>query len=401
MTSKYTANWELKSLTELVKFPSGQVDPRKPPYNHQILLAPDHIESHTGRILKQETAQDQGATSGKYAVKPGDVVLSKIRPTLRKAAIAEFNGTCSADMYPLRPVDGVSGRFILEVLLSEEFSRYAEGLSGRTGIPKVNRRDLSGYLLKVPQPEEQRQISEVLCSITDAERSIEDEIKKSRIVQQAVVDNHAFSTEGRNTAKVGDYLLSIEAGESPDLPNHSAPPGGWGILKVSAIHPSGFRPSENKSITSPAQINRQVEVHPGDLLVSRANTPELVGTACIATSSIAHLMLSDKTLRLTEDPEKADRGYIALMLASNYVRRQIGLLCSGSSRSMQNISQESIEKILIHWPTLEEQRKFSHQISMIHEKIRLQTVELTKLRKLKRGLADDLLSGRVSVRAIA
>lgn len=47
---------------------SGQVDPRVEPWSGTVLVAPNHIESGTGRLLGRETAADQGADSGKYAV---------------------------------------------------------------------------------------------------------------------------------------------------------------------------------------------------------------------------------------------------------------------------------------------------------------------------------------------
>ncbi len=59
-------DWELRSLLTTVCIASGQVDPKIEPYKSMILVAPDHIESSTGRLLSQRTALDQGAISGKY-----------------------------------------------------------------------------------------------------------------------------------------------------------------------------------------------------------------------------------------------------------------------------------------------------------------------------------------------
>ncbi|MES4905745.1 MULTISPECIES: restriction endonuclease subunit S [unclassified Streptomyces] len=189
MSGNFDQNWPVRRLTDIVQLPVGQVDPRKSPYRDQILLAPDHIESGTGKILKKESAEKQGASSGKYTVRPGDVVLSKIRPALRKVALADFTGICSADMYPLRPHEGVRPEFIFAVLLSEHFSQYAENASGRTGIPKINRSDLSGYSLRVPPAEEQDQIVSVLQSVTAREKSMEAELTKLRAVKQGLADD--------------------------------------------------------------------------------------------------------------------------------------------------------------------------------------------------------------------
>ena len=50
-----------------------------------VLVAPDHIESETGRLLARQTASEQGAISGKYLFNRGDIVYSKIRPYLRQS----------------------------------------------------------------------------------------------------------------------------------------------------------------------------------------------------------------------------------------------------------------------------------------------------------------------------
>ncbi|MEU4265809.1 restriction endonuclease subunit S [Streptomyces argenteolus] len=167
--------------------------------------------------------------------------------------------------------------------------------------------------------------------------------------------------------------------------------GQWGVLKVSAVHTNGFRPSENKAIGSAtALIDPRYEVHPGDLLFSRANTPELVGAACLATDTDELLMLSDKTLRLVLDPDRADARFVNICLASPSVRRQIGLGSSGSSRSMQNISQRALGKLLLKWPTLKDQRQIVEVMESVAESERAEMVELNKLKTIRRTLIEGL-----------
>jgi type I restriction enzyme S subunit len=155
-------SWEEIQLTSRLEFPEGQVDPRRWPYCDWPLVAPDHIEQATGRLLEVRSAREQDAISGKYVFEPGDVVYSKIRPYLRKAILAEWRGLCSADMYPLRPDAGVNQRFLLALILGEHFSRFAEAVSMRSGFPKVNREELAQYRAALPEKDEQDHIAVVL-----------------------------------------------------------------------------------------------------------------------------------------------------------------------------------------------------------------------------------------------
>ena len=165
--------WKVTKLSKCFEIVSGQVDPKEEPYRSMPLVAPNHIEQNTGRLICIETAKDQNAISGKYLFQSGDVVYSKIRPNLRKAFIAEFDGLCSADMYALRPLpDRIMTRFLLSILLGEHFTSFALTRCVRTGIPKLNRQELSEYELPLPTIEDQKQISSHLEAIDAEEQSL-------------------------------------------------------------------------------------------------------------------------------------------------------------------------------------------------------------------------------------
>lgn len=161
-------DWQTVGLLDVVQLPHRQVDPRELPYSEWPLVAPNHIESSTGRLLAIESAKTQEAISGKYTFEPNDVVYSKIRPYLRKAWLADMTGLCSADMYPLRPYsDKILPEFLLCILLGEQFSRFAESVSMRTGIPKINREELAQYRFELPSVDEQVAISALARVIRD------------------------------------------------------------------------------------------------------------------------------------------------------------------------------------------------------------------------------------------
>ncbi len=163
-----------KSLLEVVSPPNGQVDPRREPFCSLVLVAPDHIVANgEGILMNRVTAREQGAISGKYQFKTGDVIYSKIRPELRKAWLATFDGLCSADMYPLSPSSKIHGGYLASVILGQRFSRFAVSVSGRSsGMPKVNRRELAEFQIAIPPLDVQETIARLAGSF---ERRIESE----------------------------------------------------------------------------------------------------------------------------------------------------------------------------------------------------------------------------------
>ncbi len=158
-------HWEIKRFKFLTRINSGQVDPRDEIYANYTLIAPNHIKSGIGKITHFETAKEQGADSGKYLVEKGQIIYSKIRPNLRKAAIAPRNCLCSADMYAISVrEDEINPDFLLNLMLSEPFTKFAVDCSLRVAMPKINRESLNECWLWYPSLDEQYQIIKYLTS---------------------------------------------------------------------------------------------------------------------------------------------------------------------------------------------------------------------------------------------
>lgn len=149
-------HWQVIKFSHFVSIRNGQVDPTQEPWASYVLIAPNHIESASGKILKKETAKAQGADSGKYLCKKGEVIYSKIRPALAKACICQDDETiCSADMYPLSSDSRMIDEYLLWLILSNEFTRYAILESDRVAMPKINRESLAKIKFPVPPVGEQ------------------------------------------------------------------------------------------------------------------------------------------------------------------------------------------------------------------------------------------------------
>gem|GEM_PF-2336970 len=150
MTFGAEQGWRRVPFKWICRIPNGQVDPTVQPWSDLPLIAPNHIESGTGRLLALETAANQGAISGKYAFSKGTVLYSKIRPELAKACIAPERGLCSADMYPIIPGESLMPEYLLMQLLSPSFTSWAVLESMRVAMPKLNREALGSFRVIVP-----------------------------------------------------------------------------------------------------------------------------------------------------------------------------------------------------------------------------------------------------------
>lgn len=165
-------------FSEVAEIKSNLVDPAE--YQDYPHIAPDNIEKKTGVLLDYHTIREDGVTSGKHRFYPGQILYSKIRPNLSKLVIVDFDGLCSADMYPIEAKGDT--KCLWYYMLSEEFLEQASSAGSRSVLPKINQKELSALRIRMPSSiDEQKEISRLLDSLIEKEY-------QSKRVAESVID---------------------------------------------------------------------------------------------------------------------------------------------------------------------------------------------------------------------
>jgi type I restriction enzyme, S subunit len=152
-------HWKSIPMAEAIEINDRQVDPTLPEYSILPHISGENMESKTCRLLPYRTAEADGIRSSNYLFSPNTILYSKIRPYLRKAVYVDFQGVCSADVYPIKVNNPeLDIQFVMWSLVANPFSEYANTLSGRTRMPKLNRKQLFSFTFKHPPLDEQRRI---------------------------------------------------------------------------------------------------------------------------------------------------------------------------------------------------------------------------------------------------
>ena len=168
--------------------------------------------------------------------------------------------------------------------------------------------------------------------------------------------------------RLGNLIQSIDAGKSFKCNERPPEQNEYGIIKVSAVTWGSFKQEESKTCFSTSQWIRDYAIHPGDFLICRANTEALVGGCVIVEKISKKLMLSDKVLRLRFS-NSVNKLYVLHVLRSPFVKIQLSAAASGTSESMKNISQNTIKRLLIPFPPIEEQYLIVSKIEECFPKI--------------------------------
>lgn len=194
-------------------------------------------------------------------------------------------------------------------------------------------------------------------------------------------------------------LAGMEQGWSPQCENRPAESHEWGVLKVGCVNGSRFNAEENKALPRELEPDLACVLKAGDVLVSRANTRELVGMAALVEGDHPNLLLCDKLYRLRLRPEWIEPEFAVLALRAHPGRRQIELGASGASASMLNISQDVLRELYLAFPPWDEQCaivKQAGQVRAATEVLAEHVMEhVDRLREYRSSLISAAVTGQL------
>ncbi len=211
--------------------------------------------------------------------------------------------------------------------------------------------------------------------------------------------------EGARSVPLRYVLESLEQGWSPECEAQPAARGEWGVLKTGSVNYGQFRPDQHKRLPDQRAARPELEVKVGDLLMSRANTRQLVGSVAVVEElRQQRLILSDKIYRLNLRPD-FDTGFVAAALASPTARDQIELATAGASSSMQNISQDVVRSLRIPDKDYSDQLKVRREVAD-RESHFLQAYAaldrlVDRLREYRDALITEAVTGRLDATAVS
>ena len=202
--------------------------------------------------------------------------------------------------------------------------------------------------------------------------------------------------------KIKHLVESLDQGISPQCESRQPNENEWGVLKVGCVNSGVFDPDESKALPSDIPPIESITLKQGDVLVSRANTKNLVGRAAMAERDYPRLMLSDKLYRFRVDTQRCEPAFLVSLLALSAVRARIEERATGASASMLNIDQRTILDLDVVLPPIEVQesimvkaRKEVSKLAMLEEHAH---EEITLLKELRAATIADAVLGRIDLR---
>ena len=366
----------------------------------------------------------------KFILRKGDVIATKDSESPDDIGVTALvtedfdNVVCGYHLTHIKP-SSIFGDYLFRWFQTQYLKSYFEvSANGVTrfglGVDKFN-----STLVLTPPLEEQKAIASYLDHktaeidklIAQKERLIElYEEEKTAIINEAVtkginpdvklkpsgIDWLGDIPEHWEVKKLKYSIKSLESGVSVNSIDVPVSDGNYGILKTSCVYRYIFDPQENKEILSSELDRAKVNPRKGAIIISRMNTPDLVGASGYVDQDYDYLFLPDRLWQTVFYKNvNICTKWLSFVLKGASFRKLLSILATGTSSSMKNIGQEDFLNIEIPFPSLEEQKAIASYIekecTRIDTKI-AKTKRIIELQKEYRtALISEAVTGKVKV----
>jgi type I restriction enzyme S subunit len=150
------------------------------------------------------------------------------------------------------------------------------------------------------------------------------------------------------------WISRVESGTSVNAADVPATSDEVGVLKTSCVYSGEFDITENKTVLIEELDRVTCPVRAGTLIVSRMNTPDLVGSAGYVAHSTPGIFLPDRLWQVSFRDLSAK--WVGYWSKTRTYRDQLKAMSVGTSSSMHNISQPDYGSLAIAVPPAKDQR---------------------------------------------
>ncbi len=334
-----------------------------------------------------------------YALRPGDILLNEGQENLGMVGrSAIYQGPSGAYYFQntlirFRPGPEVLTEFAQAVFVNWRRQGVFANVAEKTSISHLGGNRFAALKFPVLPQAEQQRIVDILKAQFDAERSVEESIVKNRHMRLGIVlaamrpITEPSSPAGWARAPLKVFVPSAEYGISEALTND---PRGVPVLRMNNIQDG--QPNVLDIRYSPTPVPERLRLRRGDVLFNRTNSIEHIGKSAIWKDELAEATFASYLVRLNPDKNRLLPEYLVEWLHHPLIRQRVKAISTVAVQQV-NVNPTRLRELEIDLPVaLEEQDRIVKALTACDERIRHDQSELAKLRKLKLGLTDKLLT---------
>ena len=280
-------------------------------------------------------------------------------------------------------------------------------IAGKEGavFASINKSEIEALPLAfAPLPEQQRIVcilDEAFEGIVTAKANAEKNLKNSRALFESHLQS-VFTQRGKGWVETTlEKVLAVQPqnGWSPPAANHSD--SGTPVLTLSSVTGFRFRPDKLKFTSASTDSRRKYWVKNGDFLITRSNTPELVGHVAIASGINEPTIYPDLIMRMNPEPDRMMTEFLYYQMRSPSLRKEITGRAQGANPTMKKISNGAVKTLPIAVPSIATQRVIVKTLNGLEDETQhlefIYQQKLAALEALKKSLLHQAFSGQLTM----
>ncbi|MGV9141743.1 MAG: restriction endonuclease subunit S [Promethearchaeota archaeon] len=402
-------HWKIKKLIELFNVETGTTPSTKKEeyWNGEIeWITPADMSELNNQLVVQSSKKkitEKALKETNLTLMPKDSILLSTRAPVGYVVFVDkeitFNQGCKG-LVP-RKHELVDNLFYCYYLLFQK--PKLEMLGSGSTFKELSKQMLENFLIVQPPLPEQQKIAKILSTVDNAIQKVDDAIAKTERLKKGLM--HELLTRGigheefKDTEigripkeweviKLKDVSFNLIGGGTPS----TSSPDYWNgdIAWMTSAHISGrIIISGQRYITKKGLENSASNLIPKDNLLVATRVG--IGKATVNKIDIA---ISQDLTGVIVNKEKTLPEFLYWVIINN--ERRLKSIAQGST--IKGILREDLGRLLIPLPSFEEQQKIAETLSTVDKKLELERIRKQKLERIKKGLMNDLLSGRRRVR---
>ena len=351
---EFTEEWEICTLGEVADFMKERICSDELTSTNYV--STENMNANFGGISPATSIPD---ATNVIRYRKGNILLSNIRPYLRKVWTASNDGGCSADVFVFR-ANRLSSLFLYYVMANDTFINYV--MSGAKGVkmPRGDKEQILRYVFSIPIKEEQDKISRLLFLLDErivTQNKIIDKLKS--LIKG--LSQQLLSSENDWILYRLDDLAQIKSGYSGTQVGYQTP------YKVSRIETISKHCVDIQRIGYVEYISESYKLNVGDILFSNINSVQYIGNTAYLDKDYG-LYHGMNLLRIIPNTTIVRPRFLHLLLCTDWAINHFQTICN-KAVSQASINQTALGKSRLPIPPMSIQQQICSMFELTERKL--------------------------------
>ena len=352
---EFHGEWEKCKLGDIAEFSTARVSSVKLDCKNYVSTE-NMLQDFQGVVEAKSVPNETNVISFTC----GDILISNIRPYLKKVWKATFDGGCSSDVFVLQATDTVAKDYLHYAVANDKFINYV--MSGAKGVkmPRGDKNQMRTYQLSLPSIQEQYKIAKLLTLLDERIATQSKLIEDLKKLKSAIID-YAINSHDTDFVKFGSLYEMAGEGGTPTTSNASFYDNGKiPFIKIDDLKKKYL--TKNKDFITELGLQKSSAwlVPTRSILFSNGAT---IGEITITTYPVC---TKQGILGIVPKPN-IDVEFLYYFMSSSYFKKAVSRIVTEGT--MKTVYLKDINNIRCPIPTKEKQLDIAKMPSALNSKI--------------------------------